>query len=59
MPRAAGRAKQKGTRRCFFGEGFVDASVRDRYALETGDRIPGPAIVEEREATTSFNRATC
>ena len=49
---AAGGAKQKGTRRSYFGEGFVDASVWNRYALEAGDRIPGPAIVEEREATT-------
>jgi len=24
----------------------------DRYALRPGDRIEGPAIVEEREATT-------
>jgi 5-oxoprolinase (ATP-hydrolysing)/N-methylhydantoinase A len=49
---AEGRAKQKGTRSAYFGEGFVDATVWDRYALQAGDRIPGPAIVEEREATT-------
>jgi 5-oxoprolinase (ATP-hydrolysing)/N-methylhydantoinase A len=31
---------------------LVEAAVYDRYALEPGDRIEGPAIVEEREATT-------
>jgi 5-oxoprolinase (ATP-hydrolysing)/N-methylhydantoinase A len=48
---APGRAKRKGARQAWFGEGFVAAAVYDRYALEPGDRIDGPAIVEEREAT--------
>ncbi|EIM30769.1 hydantoinase B/oxoprolinase family protein [Microvirga lotononidis] len=50
---AQGR-KQKGTRQACFGDGagFVDAAVYDRYALASGDRIAGPAIIEEREATT-------
>ncbi len=42
----------KGARPAWFGERFVDTPVYDRYALRPGDRIDGPAIVEEREATT-------
>ena len=47
----AGRA-EKGTRPAWFGDGFVETRVYDRYALAAGQRISGPAIVEEREATT-------
>ena len=43
---------QKGLRPAWFGERFVDTPVYDRYALRPGDRIEGPAIVEERESTT-------
>jgi N-methylhydantoinase A/oxoprolinase/acetone carboxylase beta subunit/N-methylhydantoinase B/oxoprolinase/acetone carboxylase alpha subunit len=46
------RSKHKGVRQAWFGSGFVEAAVYDRYALVPGDRIDGPAIVEEREATT-------
>ena len=42
----------KGSRQAWFGNGFVPTPVYDRYALREGDRIAGPAIVEEREATT-------
>jgi 5-oxoprolinase (ATP-hydrolysing)/N-methylhydantoinase A len=49
---AAGRPKRKGTRRSFFDGIWYEAAVWDRYALEAGDRLEGPAIVEEREATT-------
>jgi len=42
----------KGRRRAVFAQGAVDAAVIDRYALRPGDRFDGPAIVEEREATT-------
>ncbi len=42
----------KGTRRAFFGDGFVDTPVYDRYALTNGAELAGPAIIEEREATT-------
>jgi len=45
-------AKRKGERRAWFGGAFHAAAVLDRYALVPGDRIEGPAIVEEREATT-------
>jgi 5-oxoprolinase (ATP-hydrolysing)/N-methylhydantoinase A len=43
---------QKGTRAAWFDGGFVDTPVYDRYALAHGARITGPAIIEEREATT-------
>lgn len=45
-------AKVKGTRPAWFEGGWREATVYDRYALRPGDRIEGPAIVEEREATT-------
>jgi 5-oxoprolinase (ATP-hydrolysing) len=49
----AGLAR-KGTRSAYFPEagGFVEVAVYDRYALRPGDRVAGPAIVEERESTT-------
>ena len=43
---------QKATRAAWFDGGFVDTPVYDRYALAQGARIAGPAIIEEREATT-------
>ncbi|WP_198666207.1 hydantoinase/oxoprolinase family protein [Tropicimonas sp. IMCC34043] len=44
---------QRGTRRVWFPEtaGFTDCPVYDRYRFSPGDRIAGPAIVEEREST--------
>ncbi|GAB3133128.1 hydantoinase/oxoprolinase family protein [Amycolatopsis stemonae] len=44
---------RKGTRKAYFPStgGFVDTAVFDRYRLEAGARIDGPAIVEEREST--------
>ncbi|WP_020670620.1 hydantoinase/oxoprolinase family protein [Amycolatopsis nigrescens] len=43
----------KGARQAYFPDagGFVDTEVYDRYRLRPGDRIEGPAIVEEREST--------
>nr|WP_281419550.1 hypothetical protein [Falsiroseomonas tokyonensis] len=41
----------KGTRQAWFGTGFVQAEVHDRTALRPGDRLAGPALVEEREST--------
>jgi 5-oxoprolinase (ATP-hydrolysing)/N-methylhydantoinase A len=50
---AAGEgAALKGSRRAWFDGAFHDAPVYDRYRLKPGDRVPGPAIIEEREATT-------
>lgn len=42
----------KGARKAWFEDGASDAKVYDRYALRSGDIIEGPAIIEEREATT-------
>lgn len=43
-----------GFRNIFAGQtgGFVRAAVYSRYDLKPGDRFDGPAVVEEREATT-------
>jgi N-methylhydantoinase A len=42
------------SRPVYFAEvgGFVATTVYDRYHLRPGERIVGPAIVEERESTT-------
>ena len=37
-------------------EDFVEMPVYDRYALETGDEIAGPALIEERESTVVLGR---
>ncbi len=42
----------KGRRDVLFGEKTQCAAVYDRYALALGASIEGPAIIEEREATT-------
>ena len=53
-PRADATAALKRRRRAYFPEteGFVEVPVYDRYRLRPGAAIHGPAIVEEREATT-------
>jgi 5-oxoprolinase (ATP-hydrolysing) len=48
----AGGEALKGMRDAYFGDGFVATPVYDRYALRAGTTIAGPAIIEEREATT-------
>ena len=35
---------------------FVETPVYDRYALEQGDTITGPALIEERESTVVLGR---
>ncbi len=44
----------KGKRKVFFPEtkGFMDCLIYDRYKLFKGAILDGPAIIEEREATT-------
>jgi 5-oxoprolinase (ATP-hydrolysing)/N-methylhydantoinase A len=42
----------KGTRKAWFDGGYQDAQVYDRYALAQGDKVAGPAIIEETESTT-------
>ena len=49
---ASSGAARKGARRAYFDGGFVETPVYDRYALTPGSEIVGPAIIEEREATT-------
>jgi 5-oxoprolinase (ATP-hydrolysing)/N-methylhydantoinase A len=48
---ASGPAR-KGSRPAWFDGAFHDTPVFDRYALQPGTALPGPAIIEEREATT-------
>ncbi|MFJ9780591.1 hydantoinase/oxoprolinase family protein [Amycolatopsis sp. NPDC101161] len=52
VPAKSGNAR-KGTRKAYFpaAGGFVDTAVFDRYLLTPGERVDGPAIVEEREST--------
>ena len=47
----AARASRKGQRRVFDGGGWRDVPIWDRDALTPGERIEGPAIVEEPFAT--------
>ncbi|MCC6716347.1 MAG: hydantoinase B/oxoprolinase family protein [Acetobacteraceae bacterium] len=49
---AAHGPARKGSRPAWFGQGFVATPVHDRYALAPGTTLAGPAIIEEREATT-------
>ncbi|MBV8412342.1 MAG: hydantoinase B/oxoprolinase family protein [Alphaproteobacteria bacterium] len=49
---AASGAALKGRRPAWFDGRFHDTPVFDRYALTPGTTVEGPAIVEEREATT-------
>jgi len=46
-------AAHKGYRDIFFSEhgGYTKASVYDRYGLQVGTAIKGPAVVEENEST--------
>jgi N-methylhydantoinase A len=39
-------------RRVFFEDGWHDASVYQRETLKTGEKINGPAIIEEYDSTT-------
>lgn len=42
----------KGTRPAFFGKGWVETPVLDRYAMPQGVPYEGPCVVEEFESTT-------
>jgi N-methylhydantoinase A len=50
----------KKRRAAYFPEagGYVETPVYDRYGLEPGARLAGPAIVEERESTTVVGPGT-
>ena len=45
------RAREKRPRNVWFGDAFVECEVLDRYVLEVGTMIEGPAVIEEREST--------
>ena len=51
-PVGRGQAR-KGTRRAYDGRigAMSDWPVYDRYALKPGDKVTGPALIEEREST--------
>jgi N-methylhydantoinase A len=42
----------KGNRKVYFGNGYADTPVYDRYAIEINKKINGPCIIEEFESTT-------
>jgi len=42
----------KGTRPAWFGDGWTQVPVYDRYAIPPGMELPGPCIIEETESTT-------
>lgn len=50
---SSAKPARKGERPAYFPDagGFTDTPVYDRYRLEPGMHLPGPAIVEEREST--------
>jgi len=50
-PTGEGEA-QKGTRDVWFDDAYVETPIYNRYRMSVGERIEGPAIVEERESTT-------
>ncbi|WP_372620397.1 hydantoinase/oxoprolinase family protein [Falsiroseomonas sp.] len=61
MPSTTGIAR-KGSRPAWFGGRFIEAALYDRAALAPGERIAGPAMVEERESTLVLPpgaRASC
>ena len=45
------RPRAKRPRNVWFRDAFVECEVLDRYALEAGTTIEGPAVIEEREST--------
>ena len=45
------RSREKRPRSVWSGDAFVECEVLDRYALEPGTTIEGPAVIEEREST--------
>ena len=38
-------------RKVWFGDAFVECEALDRYALEVGTTVEGPAVIKEREST--------
>jgi N-methylhydantoinase A len=46
------RLAMRGARPAWFETGVIDTPVFDRDLLEAGNRIPGPALIEEHASTT-------
>jgi N-methylhydantoinase A len=47
---------RKGSRKIYVPDaGLVDVPVYDRYRLQAGARLQGPAVIEERESTVVVN----
>ena len=42
----------KGKRKVYWGNGYEDTYVYDRYSIESNKKIKGPCIIEEFESTT-------
>ena len=42
----------KGTRSVFFNSRFQETTIYDGHKLQSGSRLQGPAIIEQRESTT-------
>lgn len=55
-PTSSAAAAPSGHRRIVDTEGALDAPVFKRDALAVGQRIEGPALIEERESTTVIGR---
>ena len=49
--RGGAREGAKRARRVWFGDAFVECEVLDRYTLEAGAAVEGPAVIEECEST--------
>ncbi|MEM7029785.1 MAG: hydantoinase/oxoprolinase family protein [Chloroflexota bacterium] len=56
---ASAEGALKGHRSAYFSEagGFVETPIYDRYQLQPGMQIVGPAIIEERESTAIIRPA--
>ena len=60
LARGGAGAAVKRTRRCLFGEDWIDTPCYDGRRLLAGNRIPGPAIIEEQATTVVVpERFTC
>ena len=52
-PRAVDERAERGTREVYFSDdGYLSTTVYERTALEPGDEIVGPAILEESGSTS-------
>jgi 5-oxoprolinase (ATP-hydrolysing)/N-methylhydantoinase A len=57
LPTQTASKAHKAERPAWFDGAFIPTAVYDRYALTEGAEIAGPAIIEEREATTVIGPA--